>query len=142
MNDTVKLLKECDSGCKTAIDGMTQVVKHISSEDFRSELQHCCRQHVGHSKRCHAMLNEMGESTGEPPRIEEAMMHAGTSIKLAIHNDDRHIAEMLAEGANMGMTSISKVMNACPDASESSRRLAAEIIREEQHFYNSMLRYL
>ena len=31
MNDTVRLLKECDSGCRTAIDGMSAVLSKVTS---------------------------------------------------------------------------------------------------------------
>jgi 2-oxoisovalerate dehydrogenase E1 component len=63
-------------------------------------------------------------------------------MKLAINDDDSHVAEMMADGANMGMKSIAKVMNACPSASSDSRTLASDLIGEERQFFDSMLRYL
>ena len=49
---------------------------------------------------------------------------------------------MMADGAAMGMKSISKVMNLCSEASEESRALAAELIGEERGFFEDMLPYL
>lgn len=142
MNDTMKLLKECDSGCKTAMDGMAQVLKHVSSATMRAEITACTDRHAAFSKRCQTLLNATGEGGGQPPAFGSMMMQAGTGIKLAMNDDDRKIAEMMANGANMGMQSLSKVMNAAPTASSDSRQIAHDIIAEEKNFYGIMLSYL
>lgn len=142
MNDTVKLLKECDSGCKTAIDGMAQVLKHVSSATLRSEITASSNRHAAFGKRCHELLDREGEGKGEPPAMGTMMMHAGTGIKLAINDDDRKIAEMMADGANMGMQSLAKILNATPTATNESRQIANDIIAEEKNFYSFMLNYL
>lgn len=142
MNDTMKLLKECDAGCKTAIDGMAQVLKHVSSATLRSEITACTDRHAALGKRCHKLLNANGDSGGQPPAFGTMMMQAGTGIKLAMNDDDRKIAELMANGANMGMQSLSKVMNAAPTASAESRQVAHDIIAEEKNFYGIMLAYL
>ena len=142
MNETVKLLKECDSGCKTALDGMEQVLSHISSPALRSEIIDCRKRHGDLEVRCRTLLDRAGEKPGDPPVIGSAMMKAGTEIKLAVNDGDRHIAEMMADGASMGMKSIAKVMNACSGASEQSRVLASDLINEERRFHDSMLRFV
>lgn len=142
MNDTVKLLKECKAGCKTALDGMGQVMEHIGSEAMRRELSASQERHRAIEKRCHALLCEAGEPQADPPAMATAFMRMGTGMKLAINDDDRHVAEMMADGANMGMKSIAKVMNACPSATHDSRALASELIQEERQFFDRMLSYL
>jgi len=142
MNDTVKLLKECEAGCKTALDGMGQVMDHIGSESMRSELIACQERHRKIKNRCRTLLCQEGEPEADPPAVGTAFMRMGTGMKLAINDDDSHVAEMMADGANMGMKSIAKVMNACPSASTDSRTLASDLIGEERQFFDSMLRYL
>ncbi len=142
MNDTVKLLKECESGCKTALDGMGQVLEHVGSETMRGEMIACQQRHRDLRDRCRNLLAMEGEPGAEPPAIGTAFMRMGTGMKMAINDDDRHLAEMMADGANMGMKSIAKVMNACPSASQDSRSLASDLIREERQFFDRMLRYL
>lgn len=142
MNDTQKLLKECDAGCKTAIDGMAQVISHVGSAELRSVITACSNRHAALGERCHDLLHQEGNSGGDPPAMAEAFMRMGTGFKLAINDEDSHIAEMMADGANMGMKSIAKVMNACTEASPESRTLAADLIHEEQQFFDDMLKYL
>ncbi len=142
MKETITLLKECDSGCKTALDSMEQVMKHVTSEGLRNEIIECRKRHGGLEVRCRMLLDEAGEKEGNPPAFGSAMMRAGTGIRLAMDDGDDRIAEMMVDGAAMGMKSIAKVMNACPRASEQSRGLAADLIREERRFHDSMLRFI
>jgi NAD(P)H-hydrate repair Nnr-like enzyme with NAD(P)H-hydrate epimerase domain len=142
MNDTIKLLKECDSGCRTAIDGMSSALTKASSPSLKSEIASCTENHAKLSKECRALLCSLGENGGEPLAIAEMMMKAGTSVKLAVMPEDKHVAKMMADGANMGIQSITKALNSFPNSSSESVDLAKRIINEEKHFYNSMLNYL
>ena len=65
-------------------------------------------------------------------------MKAGTEIKLAVDSNDKHIAKMMADGANMGIQSITKAVNSLTSSSSESRSLANKIINEEKRFYNSI----
>jgi hypothetical protein len=49
---------------------------------------------------------------------------------------------MMADGANMGIQSITKAVNSLENSSQESISLANKIINEEQRFYDSMLKYL
>ena len=140
--DTVKLLKECNSGCKTALDGMYQVRAHISSPQLKSTIEESCSRHEEIGNRCHKLLNEAGKSECDPPAIGTAMMSVGTGFKLAVNDSDKHIAEMMVDGCNMGIKSIAKQVNLYTNASPESRKLADDIISEEQHFLNQMLTFL
>lgn len=142
MNDTVKLLKECDSGCRTAIDGMSAVLSKVTCPNLKEEIASSSKTHAEIGKECHKLLNSVGEYGGEPPAFGEMMMKAGTEIKLAVDSNDKHIAKMMADGANMGIQSITKAINSLTSSSSESRSLANKIINEEKRFYNSMLQYL
>ncbi|MBQ7125235.1 MAG: hypothetical protein IJO00_02615 [Clostridia bacterium] len=140
--DTKKLLKECNSGCKSAVDSIDQIKDRISSPELRKRIEECSRLHTEIGERCHTLLSQGGSGDSNPPAIGMAMAHIGTEIKLAVNNSDSHIAEMMADGAAMGMKSISKVLNLYPNASDESKNIAVEIVREERGFFNDMLGYL
>ena len=142
MNDTIKLLKECDSGCRTAIDGMSTVLSKVTSPSKKTEITASTDRRAKLGKECNRLLNLAGEYGGEPPALSEMMMKAGTSVKLAVMPEDKHIAKMMADGANMGIQSITKALSAFHDSSDESKDLANRIIKEEKRFYDSMLTYL
>ena len=66
MNDTVKLLKECDSGCRTAIDGMSAVLSKVTCPNLKEEIASSSKTHAEIGKECHKLLNSVGEYGGEP----------------------------------------------------------------------------
>ncbi len=141
-SDTVKLLKECNSGCKTALDGMNLVLSHVTSPEMKSVIKDCRYKHEKMGNKCHALLSEAGETQCDPPAIGTAMMTMGTELKLAVNSSDSHIAEMMADGCNTGIKSLAKQVNLYSEASPESRRLAGEIISEEQSFHAQMLRFM
>ena len=140
--ETSKLLKECNSGCKAAVDNIDQVKKHISSPALMHRVEACSKRHTEIGERCRTLLCSGGEGECNPPAIGMAMAHVGTEIKLTVNDGDRHIAEMMADGAAMGMKSISKVLNLYTAASGESKGIASELINEERGFFNDMLGYL
>lgn len=142
MNDTVILLKECNSGCKTAVSGMNQVLEHVKSPALKEKIEDCRKRHNALGERCHTLLSRLGKSECDPPALGMALSRAGTELKLTADGSDRHIAEMMADGANTGMKSLARHLNDCRDATPESRVLASELIREEQDFYSDMLKFL
>ncbi len=139
---TVKLLKECNSGCKAAVDSIDQLTVHIKRKDLKDLVNDTKKRHTDLGERCRAELGKCGKGECDPPAVGMAMAHIGTSIKLAVDSTDKHIADMLADGAVMGMKSISQVMNLYPDASSESRQIAHELVEEESGFLNKLLLYV
>ena len=43
--DTVKLLRECDSGVKMGIDSIDEVMDHVRGEGLKNSLMACLRAH-------------------------------------------------------------------------------------------------
>ncbi len=141
-NETSKLLKECNSGCKSAVDSIDQIKGRIESPELREKAEKCSKRHTEIGEKCRMALCRAGEEGCDPPAVGMAMAHVGTELKLAVNSKDSHIAEMLADGAVMGMKSIAKVVNLYPGASGESRSIAEELIQEERHFFNDMLGYM
>ncbi len=140
--ETSKLLKECNSGCKSAVDSIDQIKNKISSPELKQRVEDCSKRHTEIGEKCLTILCKNGEEGCDPSAIGMAMAHIGTEIKLAVNDGDKHIAEMMADGASMGMKSIAKVLNLYPSASGESKGIAEELISEERKFYDSMLSFM
>ena len=44
--DTIELLKECDAGCKMAIDSMHQISKYVSDDKLKTIIQKYNDSHI------------------------------------------------------------------------------------------------
>ena len=140
--ETVKLLKEINSGCKAAVDSIDQVKTRITSPELKRIAEDCGARHTGLGEKSRKLLGDAGLGECDPAAIGMAMAHIGTEVKLAVDSGDRHIAAMLSDGAAMGIRSISQILNRSPEASAESRSLAKQLVAEEKGFFDDMMRFV
>ena len=131
---TVTLLKECNAGCKMAINSMDRLKDFL----MNAELE----QHKKLEEESSKLLKEMGECEQQPDKIASALSWITTEMKLMIKDDSAQIAKLLMNGSNMGIQSISECMNKCPDASHESMSLAKKLVKCEEKLMEDMKKYL
>ena len=60
--------------------------------------------------------------------------------KLLMNNSEKTVADLMTDGCNMGVKSLSKYLNQYKNASEDSKNIARDIITSENNL-NEVLRY-
>jgi hypothetical protein len=140
--DTVFLLRECNAGCKSATNSMEQVQPFIANDKLKSVIDAYNDKHIKIGDECHQMLNEYNEGEKDPPAMAKAYSWISTEVKLMMNDDTRKIADIMIDGCNMGIKSVSKYLNKYKAASEKSVSLAKELVRTEQNFMSALLEYL
>lgn len=141
-NDTIELLKECNSGCKNATNSMEETIPHIHDAKLKDLITEYNQKHVTIGDKCHALLNSGECSEKDPSMMAKAFTRLSTNAKLMMNDDISNIADLMIDGCNMGIKSISKILNRCRNASQESIRLAEELITIEKNFMNHLLSYL
>lgn len=140
--DTIKLLKEVNSGCKNATNSIEQVMGSVKNEKLREILEKNNDKHVGIGDRCHDLLNNYGEDEKDPPAMIKAFAWASTEMKLMLKGEDSEVASLMVDGCNMGIKSLSQYLNKYGNADEESRGLAKELVEAEQDFMDKLLPWL
>ena len=140
--DTIHLLRECNAGCKSATNSMEQVKPYISNEKLLSIINEYNDMHIKLGDECHQMLNEYNEEEKDPQVSAKAFSWISTEMKLMMNNDTHKIADIMIDGCNMGIKSVSKYINKYETASNDSINLAKKLVKIEQEFMNMMLEYL
>lgn len=141
-DDTITLLKECNSGCKNATNSMEQVTSYVHDTKLKELICKYNQKHVDLGDKCHVLLNHEGEEEKDPTIMAKVFSKFSTDAKLMINDDSSKIADLMVDGCNMGIKSISKVLNYCKNASAESIRLAKELITIEKDFMDNLLIYL
>lgn len=118
--DTVELLKECDAGCKMAIDSMEQISKHISDERLKTLITKYNGAHIKMEEDIHRMLNHIGEEGQEPNPMAKASSWIQSEIKMMMSRDTHQAASLLTDGCNMGVKSLCEYKNSYKAADEKS----------------------
>jgi hypothetical protein len=140
--DTINLLKECNAGCKSATNSMEQVQPYIENEKLKSIIDGYNDKHIKIGDECHQMLNVYHEEEKDPQVSAKAFSWISTEMKLMMNNDDYKIADIMTDGCNMGIKSVSGYINKYKTAAEDSVDLAKKLVKTEQEFMNELLGYL
>ena len=139
---TVTLLKECNAGCKMAINSMERLSDFLMNGELEQTLTTYKEQHKKLEGESDKLLTELGESGQQPDKIAAAFSWITTEVKLMVKDDSTQIAKLLMNGCNMGIQSISECMNKCPDASHGSISLAKKLVKCEEKLMEDMKKYL
>ena len=143
MNDTINLLKECDAGLEMAISSLEQVKDEAKADNFTNMLDKYYNNHIKIQKDIDKKLVEYNSDGKKANPFAEVMSTMKTSFKLTTANHtDEQIADLMIDGCNMGIKSVSKYMNKYTNANQEIMQLANDIIVLEQNFSNELRQYL
>ncbi|MGE5627927.1 MAG: hypothetical protein ACM3X7_07390 [Solirubrobacterales bacterium] len=140
--DTINLLKECNAGCKYAVNSMAQVLPHIENHKLKAVIHEYNDKHTIIGNLSHEMLNEYQGEEMDPKLSGKTFSWISTEMKLMMNNDTHEIANIMIDGCNMGIKSISEYINKYKTASKESLDLAKKLVKIEQEFMNELLGYL
>lgn len=130
--DTIRLLRECDAGIKMGVASIDDVLDNIQNDMFRECLTKCRDKHVKLKDEIRTLLNEYHDEGKEPDSIAKGMSWMKTNLKLALNESDETIAELMTDGCNMGVKSLSKYLNQYQAASEKAKDIAKRLIQLEE----------
>ena len=140
--DTVKLLRECDAGVKMGIASIDDVLDHVENKDFRDSLTHCKEEHEKLKQQIQTQLDKYGDEGKNPNPIAKGMSWMKTTMKLGMEDTDATIAELMTDGCNMGVKSLSRYLNQYKAAEERSKDIAKKLIHLEAQLAEEIRMYL
>ncbi|MBR5314568.1 MAG: hypothetical protein IKU45_04035 [Clostridia bacterium] len=141
-HDTIRLLRECDAGVKMGISSIDDVIETVKAEDFRQKLSNCKEKHEDIECKIRVNLNRFGDDGKEPNPIAKGMSWIKTNAKMAIDDSDKTIADLMTDGCNMGVKSLSKYLNEYKAADEESKDIAKKLIATEADLAIEIRSYL
>ena len=140
--DTVKLLRECDAGCKMGVSSIEDVERYVKSEEMKGKLLHCKKEHQGIESEITELLSSYGDEGKNPNPIAKGMSWLKTNMKLSMHESDKTIADLMTDGCNMGVKSLNKYMNKYEAADERSKDITKRLINLEEQLTHDVRSYL
>ncbi len=141
-HDTIKLLRECDSGVRMGIDSIEDVIDNISDEKFKEILNENKEKHKKIEDKIRISLLKYHDEGKSPSPLVKGMSWIKTNTKLAVDNSDKTVADLMTDGCNMGVKSLSRYLNQYEAADEDSKDIAKELIALEEELAVHIRRYL
>ena len=140
--DTIRLLRECDAGIKMGVSSIKDVSKYVKSEDLKKLLMDCKDEHEKLDTELQELLDRYKDEGKDPNPVAKGMSFMKTSVKLAMHQSDHTIADLMTDGCNMGVKSLSRYLNQYRAADEVSKDITKRLIKQEEQLAVNMRGFL
>lgn len=141
-NDTLLLLKECDSGVKMAINAFNDVIDEIQNPNIIEIMRESKTEHTELGNDVRKLLHQYGEESPDPSPMARGMSHLMTEMKLAIDSTDAKICDIVTDGCNMGIKSLNKYLNKYKASDSSAREITQKLIDLEEKLNHRLYPFL
>ena len=142
MTDTIKLLREYNAGIKMGEDAIKQVLPHVTSNELKQTLQICKNTHASLGDETHALLVKHNAETKDPHPIIRTMSHMKISAMMMAKDSDSCIANLMTDGCDMGIKSLTKYLNKYQNANNEAKSIAKRLIASEEYLESKMRIFL
>lgn len=140
--DTINLLKECNSGIKMGVESINNVMPYVKSEELKRVLNACKDKHAVLGDETHKALLNADESTKNAHPVAQVMSDVKIRASITMHKADSTVADVMTDGCNMGIKSIYKYLNQYVSADDNSKSIANRLISAEQELRTDLRSYL
>lgn len=140
--DTIRLLRETDAGCKMAIESMKQIMEYVKDNQLETAIKTCLKEHKKLEQEIGEDLKNQGFEEKEPNPAASAFSWISTEMKLMLKDDNHQVSKILMDGCNMGIQGVSKYMNQYKNAGPTAREHAKKLIRIEEEFMKDLRKYI
>lgn len=140
--DTVNLLRECDAGVKMGLSSFDEVLDYVHSDRLKGCISECKAEHEEFAQEMKKLLEKHSDDGKEPNPIAKSMSWLKTNVMLSVNESDTVIADLMTDGCNMGIKSLSKYLNEYSDADKTSKDLANRIIISEERLAQDVRQFL
>jgi len=130
--DTIKLLRECDAGVKMGVSSIDDVLSYAHADPLKKLLETSRQEHERLRREMQELLDRYRDEGKSPSPVAQKMSWVMTHVKLVMHDSDHTIADLMTDGCNMGVKSLSRYLNQYTAADERSKDFAKRLIRLEE----------
>ena len=140
--EDIKVYKEIQKNAGMALKALDAISDKVYEDDLAMQI---ARQSVKYSEIHDKAKKKLLDGKAEPYRkssIQEFMVSAGVHYNTLLNTSTSHIAEMLIQGSNRGITDMYKILNHCPNAEAHSVEMAKELMDFEEKNVMRLRHYL
>lgn len=138
VNET--LLQELYKNTTMGGDSIINLMDKVENKEMRQEMTNELSRYREYTNKVTKLLNDRGLKPEEPGMMAKAGSKIGMAFNTMLDTTTSHIAEMMINGATMGVINIEKQLNEGPDGD--ARQLAEEILDFEKSTADNLARFL
>lgn len=137
-------LKEIYKNTKMGADSIINLLPKVKEDSLRSAMTMQLDGYEKYAARAQKELDARGDTAKEENVMTRLSARVGMAFNTMLDSTTSHIAEMMIEGSNMGITDMTRLLNNFEIGNTDSPavRLAREVLRFEEHNLEMMKPYL
>ena len=140
--DTIKLLRECDAGIQMGVSAIDEVMDYVTNDSLKKQLEDCKNSHESLRKELEVLLDRYHDDGKSPNTMAKSMSWMKTKVDLFADPSDETVADLMTDGCNMGVKSLSRYLNQYQAADEPSKEIAKRLIALEERLAVNVRSYL
>ncbi len=139
-----EFLKEIYKNTKMGADSIINLLPKVKEDALRSAMTMQLDGYEKYAARAQRELDARGDTAKEENVMTRLSARVGMAFNTMLDSTTSHIAEMMIEGSNMGITDMTKLLNnfEVGNADSPAVRLAHEVLRFEEHNLEMLKPYL
>lgn len=118
------------------------VLDYVSSQTLKTFLSESKNEHEKLGEKITQLLDSYHDDGKEPNPMAKGMSWLKSNVKLKFNESDSVAADIITDGADMGIKSLNKYLNEYTHAVENSKEIAKELIRTEEQLNRDIRRFL
>ena len=143
-SDNAQMLDKMYKNVKMGSDSMVNIISKVKDTELKQELTNQLDKYESYSKKVAGMIYDQGGTPKEENILTKAGSKIGIEMNTMMDSTPSHLAQMVIEGATMGMTDMTKIVREYENknCSEQAMKLAKEIAEFEDKSIDSLKQYL
>ena len=128
MNETIQLLQDVVRNARTGRDSVEQLLNKAEGAPMREELNKEKAEYLETQREGERALADAGGKPEPTGQLAPAGMWMGIEMETLTDRSDAHIAEIVIQGATMGVIEMTKALNTYDAAEPHARGLASQFV--------------
>lgn len=141
---TATLLNEIYKNVRMGTDSLIDLMPKVKNAELKSEMTVQISTYEAYASRAAKLLNEEGAKPEEEGFLTKMGAKMGCAVNTMRDSTTSHLAQMIIEGATMGMNEMYKQIRESEntDVSEKALRLARDVCAYQEKTIEDMKKYL
>ena len=137
-----KIIERMRAGIKMGTASIGEVLEKTTNEKLKKLLETCKEGHEKLKEEIQNKLEQCHDTGKDPNPMAQGMSWMKTNVKLAMDESDATIADLITDGCNMGVKSLSRYLNQYQAADEETKDIAKKLIKQEEELSIHMRSFL
>lgn len=140
--EEINIYREIQKNAEMGMKAIETLSDKVYEDEFARQIS---RQSLKYSDIRNRAMNKLLEAKAEPVHsnyLSDMMLKSAVHMNTLFNTSTSHLAEMMIQGSNRGITQMCKVLNHNPQAHSMSTELAKELMDFEEKSINILKKYL